>query len=184
LEAAAKHCEILYVFVVEEDASVFPFAVRLRLVREGAADIPNCRVLPAGAYIISLQTFPSYFSGAERHAAVHASLDLHLFGQRIAPALGIHRRFVGTEPISAITRAYNEAMLSILPGYGVETRELERLEDENGAISASRVRSALARGDMASALRLVPPATRAFLQSEGGGAVITELRRSAGQGAD
>ncbi|MEA4930004.1 MAG: hypothetical protein VB026_00310, partial [Anaerolineaceae bacterium] len=36
----------LYVLVVQEDKSLFPFEVRLRLVREGSADLANVTVLP------------------------------------------------------------------------------------------------------------------------------------------
>jgi [citrate (pro-3S)-lyase] ligase len=177
LEAAVARCATLYALVVEEDASAFPFAARLRLVQEGMAHTPACRVLPGGPYVISSRTFPSYFSGTERHAATHAALDLHLFGQRIAPALGISRRFVGTEPFSGVTATYNAAMHDILPAYGLAVFELPRLEAKDGAISASRLRAALCAGDMDKALRYAPPVTAAFLQSDEGGRIIAALKR-------
>lgn len=186
LETAAARCATLYALVVQEDVSVFPFAARLRLVREGMAHVPHCRVLPGGPYVISLQTFPAYFSGAERHAAHHAALDLHVFGQRIAPVLGISLRFVGTEPVSAVTATYNAAMRAILPAYGIKVHELPRIGTDGGtddgtgggAISASRLRAALAAGDMDEALRHVPASTAAFLQSEEGGKIVAMLRRT------
>jgi [citrate (pro-3S)-lyase] ligase len=177
LETAAACCATLYVFVVQEDVSAFPFAARLRLAQEGMAHLPACRVLPGGPYVISLHTFPAYFSEAEEHGAHHAALDLHLFGQRIAPALGVSRRFVGTEPASAVTAAYNEAMRAILPAYGVAVQEVPRLEAGGAIISASRLRAALAAGDMDEALRHAPASTAAFLQSEEGGRIIAMLRK-------
>jgi Citrate lyase synthetase len=177
LETAAASCATLYALVVETDVSIFPFAVRLRLVREGMAHVPNCRVLPGGPYILSLQTFPSYFSGAERHAANHAALDVHLFGQRIAPFLNISRRFVGTEPTSAVTAAYNAAMHTILPTYGINVQELPRIEADGNAISASRLRAALAAGKLDEALSYAPAPTAAFLRSDEGGHIINTLRR-------
>ena len=178
LEAAAARCSTLYALVVETDASVFPFAARLRLVREGMAHVPACRVLPGGPYVISLHTFPSYFSGIERHAADHAALDLHLFGRRIAPALGIAQRFVGTEPLSAVTAAYNAAMRAILPEYGIAVHELPRIEADGEVISASRLRAALAAGNLDEALRCAPAPTVAFLQSDEGERVISALRKT------
>lgn len=75
---------------------------------------------------------------------INADLDLALFGSAIAPALGITKRFVGTEPFCAVTRAYNERMKQILPKYGVEVIEIPRI----GGISASLVRKAMAEGNL------------------------------------
>ena len=177
LETAAARCATLYALVVQADVSDFPFAARFRLVQEGMAHVPACRVLPGGPYIISLQTFPSYFSGKERQAANHAALDLHVFGQRIAPVLGICRRFVGTEPISAVTATYNTAMRAILPAYGIAVHELPRIEAAGGVISASRLRAALAVGNLEEALGYAPAPTAAFLQSEEGRRIIGILRK-------
>ncbi len=177
VETAARQCRLVYVFVVEADCAVFPFSARLRLVQQGTADLPGCRVLPGGAYIISPTTFPAYFSGAERHAANHAALDLHLFGQRIAPRLDIRFRFVGTEPVSAVTALYNRSMHSILPSYGVRVCECDRAMTEGKIISASTVRALLAQGDLDAALAFVPPTTAAYLQSAAAGPVLRHLRQ-------
>jgi len=139
------------------------------------AHLPACRVLPGGPYIISPHIFPSYFSGAKRHAANHAALDLHLFGQRIAPALGISQRFIGTEPLSEVTAAYNTAMRAILPTYGIVVHEVPRLEADGAAISAARLRAALAAGNLEEALRYAPRSTIAFLRSDEGARIINLL---------
>ena len=58
---AASKCSLLHIFVVEENRSMFPFADRFRLVREGTDHIPNVLVHPSGPYMISNATFPTYF---------------------------------------------------------------------------------------------------------------------------
>ncbi len=172
VEQAAAQVDALYLLVVREDRSAFPFEARLRLVREGTAHLRNVVVLDTGPYAVSAVTFPAYFlKAADPVAAIQMELDLQLFGQRLAPALGVTRRFAGTEPTCATTRAYNEAMLRVLPPLGVAVTVLPRLEAGGAAVSASTVRAALARGDEAALPALVPPTTLSYLLSEEGRAV-------------
>ena len=56
---AARACDLLHIFVVEENRSQFPFADRLRLVREGTDHLANVIVHPSGPYMISNATFPT-----------------------------------------------------------------------------------------------------------------------------
>ncbi len=157
-----ERCDRLFVLVVEEDCSLFPFADRLALVREGVAALPDGQravVLPGGPYCISSATFPSYFTRQQDRVAVHAELDLDLFARQAA-MLGVTRRFAGTEPFCPATNAYNETMLRVLPPHGIEVTLLPRLEQEGEAISASRVRSLLEEGRTEEAGQLLPPATR------------------------
>lgn len=130
VEKAAKRCDHLLVFVVEEDASVFPFQLRLRLVREGVADLAaapaKVSVLPGGPYMVTRASFPAYFTGEADHARVHAALDATIFAEKIAPVFGIDRRFVGSEPYCAVTSAYNDTLLAVLPPRGVRVEIMER----------------------------------------------------------
>ncbi len=160
IETAAEQVGRLYVFVVSEDRSAFPFADRFEMVKLGTEDLTNVTVLPSGEYMISQATFPTYFlkDGADADA-VFAALDLTLFGSRIAPALNISKRFVGTEPYCAVTNNYNEVMKQLLPSFGVEVCEIPR----TGGISASRVRAALDAGDIASVRELVPASTYEYI---------------------
>ncbi len=184
LEQAARRCETLYVLVVREDRSAFPFEARLRLVREGTRDLANVRVLDTGRYAISAVTFPSYFlKQGDDAAGVQMELDLELFGRRIAPFFHARRRFFGSEPLCAATRAYNQAMRRVLPRHGVEPVEIPRVEAGGGPISASRVRDALRRGDLAALEGLVPGCTLAYLLSDEGRAVRERLRESEGRHA-
>lgn len=156
METAASMVDTLHVFVVSEDSSLFPFKTRFELVRRGTEHIKNLILHESGDYIISRSTFPTYFIKNEADAErVNTELDLALFGERIAPALGITKRFVGTEPFCPVTNKYNEAMKAVLPKYGIEVIELERRD----AISASRVRAAMEAGDLETVRALVPDAT-------------------------
>jgi [citrate (pro-3S)-lyase] ligase len=181
---AARRVETLFVLVVREDRSAFPFEARLRLVREGTRDLPNVRVLDTGRYAVSAITFPSYFlKRADDVANVQMELDVTLFAQRIAPFLGVRRRFFGTEPYCAMTRAYNEVMRRLLPALGVEAVEIARAGVGGEAISASRVRAELRRGSLDGLDALVPPTTAAFLRSVQGRAIQERLRASEGRHA-
>ena len=85
VEEAARRVDTLYVFVVREDRSAFPFDVRLRLVREGTGDLSNVRVLDTSRYAVSAVTFPTYFLKRSGDAAsIRLDLDLLLFAQRLA----------------------------------------------------------------------------------------------------
>ena len=166
-EYAASHCDILYLFVVEENRSDVPTDVRLRLVREGTAHLSNVRVHLSGHYMISSATFPTYFLKAgEDAAALQSELDVTLFAQCIAPPLHITKRFAGQEPLDPTTNRYNQAMKRILPQYGVEFCEIPRICFGEDVISASRVRRLLReKGVCEEVLSLVPETTGAYLKT-------------------
>lgn len=176
-EAASAVGEVVHLFVVSEDRSLFPEKVRRRLVREGTADLDNVLVHPGGPYIISNATFPTYFVRDEGEATrIHAGLDVHIFGGRIAPLFGIRRRMVGQEPYCPVTAAYNEAMKRILPTYGVIVEEIPRLEKEGRAVSASTVRELIRQDRLDEVRRLVPESTWNYLSSEESAAVRDKIR--------
>jgi [citrate (pro-3S)-lyase] ligase len=176
IERASARCGILVVFVLEADKSSFPAAVRLDLVRQGTADLPNVAVIPSGPYLISEATFPTYFLKEKSRATeVHARLDVQLFGTRIAPSLGITARFMGTEPYCPVTNLYNSLMKELLPPLGIEAVELPRAEADGKAISASSVREALRTGDWQTLKSLVPETTLRYLQSPEAAEVIKKI---------
>ncbi len=178
VETASAKCDRLYVFVVQEDASVFPYNIRFELVTKGAAPISNCMVLPGGPYMVTRSTFPSYFTGRDKSAEAHAALDATVFATRIAPELGIARRFVGTEPHSPVTLLYNNALQSILPTHGIDLEIIERKTAHSAPISASRVRALLARGDAQATRDLVPPSTFSWLTCNAAKPVLASLANS------
>ena len=167
IESAAKACDRLYVFVLSEDKSQFPAAHRLELVKQGTADLSNVTVLPTGPYLISSATFPTYFlKDREQAQTVQCLLDIEIFLQYYVPKFGITHRFVGTEPLSAMTDQYNQALKANLPQRGIELQEIPRLESQGAPISATTVRSLLGTGQKEALSRLVPPTTLDYLIKE------------------
>lgn len=167
VETAARQCRQLLVFVLSEEKGRFPAEVRLELVRRGTADIPNVTVLPTGPYLISSATFPTYFLKDRDNAAdVYCMLDVEIFAKHFAPHFSITQRFVGMEPLSALTARYNEILKEQLPKRGIRVTELPRLEKNGFPISASAVRKALDAGDRETVRALVPQTTFDYLFGE------------------
>ena len=163
IEYAASHCDELYVFAVSEAGSMFSPSDRLEMIRRGTQDIPNCHVFESDLYLVSRATFPAYFIRNEEDAdKVRSDIDIELFRRRIAPALNITIRFVGEEPYSEVTRAYNERMKELLPEQGITLCEIPRLD----GISAGRVRSLIESGETESARDLVPETTYEIMQRQ------------------
>lgn len=167
IEEAAARVDTLYVFVVREDRSVFPFEIRMRLVRQGVADLENVVVLDSSHYAVSGVTFPSYFlKDPARAESLQMEIDLSLFGRHLAPFFHIQKRFVGTEPYCRTTRLYSDEMVRVLGAFGIETVQLQRRETAGKVISAYRVREAIRREAFETLRRLVPPTTLEYILSD------------------
>lgn len=54
----------------------------------------------------------------------------------IRAAHKICERFVGSEPLDAVTNAYNSALRQILPSRGIKVTELARMEKDGAPVSA------------------------------------------------
>lgn len=170
IETAARECAWVHVFILSENRGMFAPETRLAMAREGCRGLANVLVHPGGPYMISSATFPTYFiKDKARSGDIHCELDLRLFGEKIAPALGITRRYVGMEPNCPVTARYNQRMKELLPAMGVEVVEIPRKEQAGEAISASRVRSLFESGHFAALEALLPPSTLAIIQSVKGG---------------
>ncbi|GHV96638.1 [Citrate [pro-3S]-lyase] ligase [Spirochaetia bacterium] len=168
IETAAKQCAVLHIFVVSENKSAFPAGVRYDLVKAGTSHIPNALIHPAGPYLVSAATFPDYFfKETVSPQTINTTLDLTVFAEHFAKHLGITRRFVGIEPFDEVTAKYNRQMKELLPHYGIEVIEIDRLEQGGKAVSASRVRELLAEGKMDEIRTMVPEATFDFLMNRG-----------------
>ena len=167
IETAARECDRLYVFVLSEDKSRFSAADRMELVKQGTADLENVTVLPTGPYLISSATFPTYFlKDWEQAQQVQCLLDIEIFITYYAPKFGITRRYVGSEPLSAMTNQYNEALIAHLPQRGIDLRVIPRLEAEGMPISATTVRQLLDSGNKDALAKLVPATTLEYLLKE------------------
>lgn len=181
IEKALEQVSRLYVIVVKEDVSRFPYAERLATVRAACADLKNVTVCEGSSYQISAATFPTYFLKELTDASeTQMRLDLDLFCRHIAPALGATVRFVGTEPTDALTARYNALMKEILPSHGIRLVEIPRLDCHarpsldcharpdraSDPVSASAVRAALDAGHFGLAASMVPAATMPSLLAD------------------
>ncbi len=180
VEQAAQQVDALHVFMVSEDVSAFPYAVRERLIQAGTAHLPHVYTHPTGPYLVSSATFPSYFIKESADLTLaQARLDARVFG-RIARHLHITDRFVGEEPLSPATALYNQAMSEELPKEGVRLHILPRKTD-NGVdpISATRIRAMMKESRQEELRALVPDSTYQFIISEDGQRIAEKLREAA-----
>jgi [citrate (pro-3S)-lyase] ligase len=176
VEKAASENDVVHLFIVSEDASLFPFNVRKKLVEAGTAHLPNVILHDSGPYIISSATFPSYFQKDENAVIEsHANLDLAVF-VKIAERLGINVRYVGDEPTSIVTGIYNRIMSEELPKSGIRCVIVPRKEADGSAISASTVRTLIKSGDFDALGALLPATTLDFLRSEEAVPIINRIR--------
>ena len=167
VEIAAGECERVYVFVLSEDKSEFSTEDRLNMVRLGVAHLRNVTVTETGPYLISSATFPTYFL-KDRDSAydVQCGLDIEIFSKIVAKRLAITRRYVGSEPLSAMTAKYNQALFEHLPRNGIEYVEIPRKNVEEMPISASRVRELVKKKDMETLRAFLPQSTLNYLKNK------------------
>ena len=171
------------VIPVQEDVSRFPYNERLAMIRSGCDGVAD--VVEGSDYQISAATFPTYFLKDLSDAAeTQMRLDIDLFGRHIAPALGARVRYVGSEPADPLTARYNALMKELLPKYGVQLVEIQRLacppdcaEDSStspsaplrmteGPVTATRVRALLDAGQFKAASALTPESTWPYLLAD------------------
>ncbi len=171
IEKAAAENELVYLFVVSENLSVFPFELRWEMIKKGIAHLNNVKMLSTGSYIVSGAIFPHYFLKHESGSLIsekQAEIDIKIFSEYIAPILNIKKRYVGTESYCLTTAAYNNAMKHILPKNNIEVIEVKRIS-KNGVgnfISASKVRKAIKNDTLQGVIDFLPPITKDFLLSD------------------
>lgn len=193
VEQAASLVDNLYVIVVKEDRSRFPYVERKAMIDAGCAGLDNVVVCEGSDYAISAATFPTYFLKKLDDATdTQIALDLDLFVNHIAKPLGVTVRFAGSEPEDALTRRYNELMAEILPGTSVavvrqdhqpdpelvkgsalrqarrpiDFVEIPRLEQNGNPISATSLRRALDKSNLKEAMEYIPKSTVPYLVAD------------------
>lgn len=193
VEQAALQVDNLYVIVVKEDRSRFPYVERKAMIEAGCAGLDNVVVCEGSDYAISAATFPTYFLKKLDDATdTQIALDLDLFVNHIAKPLGVTVRFAGSEPEDALTRRYNELMAEILPGTSVavvrqahqpdpelvkgsalrqarrpiDFVEIPRVEQKGKPISATSLRRALDKGNLKEAMEYIPKSTVPYLVAD------------------
>lgn len=193
VEQAASQVDNLYVIVVKEDRSRFPYVERKAMIEAGCAGLDNVIVCEGSDYAISAATFPTYFLKKLDDATdTQIALDLDLFVNHIAKPLGVTVRFAGSEPEDALTRRYNELMAEILPGTSVavvrqdhqpdpelvkgsalrqarrpiDFVEIPRLEQKGKPLSATSLRRALDKGGFKEAMEYIPESSIPYLVAD------------------
>jgi len=193
VEQSASLVDNLYVIVVREDRSRFPYAERKAMIDAGCAGLDNVIVCEGSDYAISAATFPTYFLKKLDDATdTQIALDLDLFVNHIAKPLGVTVRFAGSEPEDALTRRYNELMAEILPGTSVavvrqahqpdpelvkgaalrqarrpmDFVEIPRLEQKGKPLSATSLRRALDKGGFKEAMEYIPVSSTPYLVAD------------------
>lgn len=166
IEQAMQQVEYLIVFVVEEDASLFPFEERFKLVKEGTKDLVNVKVVPSGDFILSKNNFKEYFSKQDAAAAMNAEYDITLFADYIAKPLNITHRFAGEEPKDRTTRIYNEAMRNVLLRQEINYVEIPRIMSGKEVVSASLIRKYLREERYEDVSFLIPESTWKYFREQ------------------
>ena len=93
-----------------------------------------------------------------------SEIDVLIFRDFIAPALGITHRFIGSEPFCDITRQYNQTLHDLLASH-IEVVEMPRIKATGNAISASEVRRLLKTQQFSRIREIVPDSTFAHLET-------------------
>ena len=164
VELASQENDLVYVFVVATDASLFTTDERTKLVKEGLQDLKNVVVVSGSDYMVSKATFPAYFlKSPEDLIEVQTAIDAKVFKNIIAPPLNISRRYLGQEPLSMTTHYYNVSLAHEL-GPDIEVITIPRLENSGKVITATEVRQLIKEGNLAGMEKLVPATTLNFIK--------------------
>lgn len=164
VDIASKLVDLLYIFVVEENKSVFSFEKRFSMVKEGVTQYENVVVLPSGGFMISSVTFPGYFSKEIPLKDCYDDfLDIKIFENYIMPNFEISVRFIGEEPLDKVTSQYNCDMKEILGNAGINVIEIPRKMIGNEIISATKVRNLLLEKEYNLLKKYVPETTLKYL---------------------
>lgn len=178
IEQASLQVDNLYIIPLADNvATMFSHSSRREMICRATAPLRNVTVTESSNYAISRATFPTYFIKEITDATeAHIALDLDIFASKIAPALSISKRFVGTEPTDALTALYNRRMSEILPAKGIKVIEIPRIEANSAPISASTVRRLITTGKAQCAFCLVPETSLPYVIGEAAAqALICEL---------
>tara|TARA_R110001583_G_scaffold35585_1_gene118183 strand:+ start:30450 stop:31532 length:1083 start_codon:yes stop_codon:yes gene_type:complete len=189
IEKASEENELVYLFVVSENLSAFPFEIRWKLIKEGIAHLNNVKMLSTGPYIVSGAIFPNYFLKHESWSLIsekQAEIDVKIFAEYIAPVLNIKKRYIGCETYCETTAAYNTAMHKILPKHNIEVIECERITSNKDFckkeyISASKIREAIKQDNLNEVLDFLPENTKNFLLSNESEEIRQQIKETYGR---
>lgn len=165
VELASQENDLVYLFVVAADSSLFSTQERIKLVKEGTADLKNVLIISGGDYMVSKSTFPAYFlDSPDDLITTQTEIDALVFKNHIAPALKISSRYLGTEPFSRTTSFYNQSLANTLKPE-IKVKVVERFKNGNQVITATRVRQLIKEDNLQEILPLVPSSTMTFIKN-------------------
>lgn len=151
ISTASKQVDSLYVFITEEERSLFSFEDRLIMAKKACQNMKNVKILGTGKYLSSYESIPKYFdkNNTSNFETINIANELEIFSKYIAPILHIKKRFMGEEPNDPLTREMNHQQAKILPRFGITVIEIPRFKNRhNNIISASQTRTALRNNNM------------------------------------
>lgn len=163
VEKAASENDYVYVFVVNQDASLFKTNERIELIKRGTADLKNVVVVNGGDYMVSYVSFASYFiKNTDQIIKYQTMLDAKIFKNNIIKPLGITSRYLGSEPFSHTTSLYNDALKKEL-GNDIQVIIVPRKKISGVTVSATKVREAIATGNFGEFTDYVPKTTADYI---------------------
>lgn len=164
VEQAAKANDLVYVFVVQDNVSLFTTNERRELVQQGTQDLNNVTVISGGQYMVSYATFPAYFLPSPNETIRYqTTLDALIFKNQIATRLNIKTRYLGSEPFSRTTGIYNQVLQKELPPE-IIVKVIERKQVGKQVISATKVRQAISTDEIEKIKLFLPTTTLAFIR--------------------
>lgn len=164
VKRASEENDLVYIFVVANDVSLFSFDERFKLVQEGTKEFTNVKVVSGSDYMVSPATFPAYFlKSPDDLITVQTAIDAAVFKKQIAPALNITRRYIGKEPISRTTHYYNVSLAHEL-GPDIEVIVIDRLQKDDQIVTATKVRQLIKDGNLREINKFVPETTYKFIK--------------------
>lgn len=164
-EVASAENDLVYVFLVATDLSLFKTKERARLVKKGLQDLANVVVVSGGDYMVSAATFPAYFLPSPADVIkVQTTIDARVFKNIIAPRLNIKCRYLGQEPQSRTTNFYNASLVRELEP-NIKVRILPRYQAKGKVVTGTWVRQDIRTGKLGELENLVPPTTFNFIKN-------------------
>lgn len=166
VQAASEIADRVVLFSLEEEAPDFTFAERYTMAFESAKGFSNVTVVPSGLFLSNVSLFPAYYARVHiGDVREQAEAHIETFAE-IAKVLGITSRIVGEEPHDPITNEINKAMISLMPGYGLEPVIIPRLEIDGRTVTGTYVRQLACDGRDEELRKYVPEPTFRIIKGE------------------
>ena len=153
IEKASQEHDVVLLFILEEERSVFTFKERIGMAYLATRRLPNVIVLPSTQYLVSYLTFPGYFlKDNDEKSIEYARIDALIFKDYFMKRLYIKKRYIGSESKDYMV-TYNEILHDVL---GDSVVEIERIKEDKEVVSASTVRKLLEEKKFSEAEKYIP----------------------------